>query len=103
MTARIIVIGKNSTMPRLTGPNYDATAERWVTPPSGMTPDAGAAADLQHSGEDNTLFSATTRPQVPVARPLEATGHWQAAADIFTTALGLLVFGLIAAAFLVMT
>lgn len=70
MTSRIILIGRNAAFPTLSGarfdrpalpdaarppssptgraaPSYDATAERWIVPPSGMTPDAGAAADLR--------------------------------------------------------
>lgn len=104
MINRIIVTGKNSAMPRLTGPLYDATAERWISPPSGATPDAGGAADLRRvAGEENTLFSANPLPRRPVAfPPREATGHWEAVIDCITTVAGLLLFSAVAALFLVL-
>ncbi len=78
-------------------PAYDATAGQWLNPPSGMTPDAGASAEPGHSGED-TLFSATPLSQGPAAVPFEAAGFWEAVVDGVTTALGLVAFGLVAAA-----
>ena len=77
---------------------YDLTAERWLDENhSGMTPDAGASAEPGHSGED-TLFSATPLSQGPAAVPFEAAGFWEAVVDGVTTALGLVAFGLVAAA-----
>lgn len=77
-------------------PSFDATAERWIVPPSGMTPDAGAAAVLRHPDTHKQ------RLKRPAAGP-SAAGHlWAEAVEVFTVALGLTTFGLIAAFFLVL-
>lgn len=119
MTARIIWIGKNRDIPTFSdravssslaarnlasplgeAPSFDATAERWVTLPSGMKPDASAAVDLQHPERKRTLSFRPLKSYRPAADPPRAAGHLLS--DIVTAALGLLVFGLVAAAFLVL-
>ena len=74
-------------------PLFDATADKWIVPPSGMTPDAGASADPGHT-------SVSTLPS-PAGDPPPA-GRLEVVMDVVTTALGLTVFGLIAGFFLVM-
>jgi hypothetical protein len=100
MSGRIIVIARNDNMPRLSGPapTFDATAEQWVNPPSGMTPDAGAAADLRRHSE-HTLSFPPLKTRRLVAGP-SATRH--SALDAFTVVLGIIVFGAIAYALLVL-
>jgi hypothetical protein len=61
-----------------------------------MTRDAVAPADQEHS--DETRFPNLPSP---AAGP-SAVGCLEIVMDVFTTALGLLVFGLIAGVFLVM-
>ena len=78
-------------------PLFDATAERWIVPPSTVTVDAGAAADLQHS--DETWFP--TLPS-PAAGPSVAGRFWAEVGEFLTVALGLTVFGVIAGVFLVL-
>ena len=75
-------------------PLFDATADKWIVPPSGMTPDAVAPADQGHSIHVSTLPS-------PAGDPPPA-GRLEVVMDVVTTALGLTVFGLIAGVFLVM-
>jgi hypothetical protein len=62
-----------------------------------MTPDAGAAADLQHS--DETRFPSLPRP---AAVPSAAGRFLREAVEVISFAAGMTVFGLIAAFFLVM-
>lgn len=75
--------------------SFDATADRWITPPPGMTPVAGAAADLRpthaaHKRSSAVPLEAGERPPHPVV-------------EMLTVALGLTVFGLIAGFFLVLS
>jgi hypothetical protein len=103
MTARILVIARNDNMPRLSGPapSFDATAEQWITPPSGMKPDAGAAPELrQHS--EHALSFRPLKSYRPVAVPPHATGRLQTLKECLTVAFGLTVFGLAALALLVL-
>lgn len=75
--------------------SFDLTAGRWITPPPGMKPVAGAAADLRPTHAAHTRSSAV---------PLEAderTPH--PVVEMLTVALGLTVFGLIAGFFLVLS
>lgn len=84
----------NSASPSGEAPLFDATAEQWIVPPSGMTPDAGAAAELRHTQAAHTRSSAI--PLKADERPLHPI------VECLTVALGLTVFGLIAAALLVL-
>jgi hypothetical protein len=80
---RIILVGRNDQLPPFLPPRaplqtrgnlarsvsylperaplFDATADRWIAPPSGVKPDAGAAAELRHTQ------AAQTRPAGPLA------------------------------------
>lgn len=75
-------------------PQYDATAERWIVSPSGKKPEVGAAAELRHTHD-----AAHTRPVV--VPNLQATGRLSAI-DVFTTLLGMMLFGAIAYVLLVL-
>jgi hypothetical protein len=82
--------------------SFDATAGRWIVPPPGMTPGAGAAAGLRPTPEQTRSFPNSQPLQSP-AVPLSAAGHWQeAVVDCVTMVLGLVVFGLVAGFFLVL-
>lgn len=82
-------------------PLFDATAGRWIIPPPGKTPVAGAAADLRSTQAAHTL-SFQPRPR-PLADPPRASGHLRhAIVETLTVALGLTVFGLIAGVFLIL-
>lgn len=84
-------------------PSFDATAERWIVPPSGMKPDDGAAADLQQpTSKPHTLLPspAPTPPVLPGgAGQLDAA---LTALEAVTVALGLTVFGTLAYVMLVL-
>ena len=83
--------------------SYDATAERWIVPPSGKKPDAGSAAVLRNPWLQNTQTVPPLKSNRPVSSP-EGTGYfWRAVADCIVTGLGLAVFGLIAGFFLVLS
>lgn len=121
MTSRIIWIFKNSEHsavaprsvlragaahaarppPSPTGraaPQYDATAGRWIVPPSSMTEDAVAPAD-----QGSTKFVHSSLKLVsPVASNPAGETFREKVLEVFTVALGLTVFGLIAGFFLVM-
>jgi hypothetical protein len=73
---------------------FDATAGRWVVPPPGMTPGAGAAADLRHTQAAHTRSSDTPLPAE------ERAPH--PVVEALTVALGLTVFGLIAGVLMVL-
>lgn len=75
-------------------PLFDATAERWIVQPSGTTPDAVAPADQACPIHPHTS---------PAAVPSAAGTFLHAAAEAFTVALGLTVFGLVAGVLLVLT
>jgi hypothetical protein len=77
-------------------PLFDATAERWIVPPSRMTRESGAAAELRHSDETPCLES----PAGSLA-PSPA-GHLEAISEVLKMVFGLTVFGLIAGFFLVL-
>lgn len=82
---------------------YDATAERWIVPPSGKKPDAGSAAVLRNPWLQNTQTVPPLKSNRPVPSP-EGTGYfWRAVADCIVTGLGLAVFGLIGLFFLVLS
>ena len=50
-------------------PLFDATAERWIVPPSRMSRDAGAAAGLRHHQTIHTQTAGTRRARrSPLAR-----------------------------------
>lgn len=76
-------------------PLFDATAERWIVPPSTTVVDAVAPADQEHP-----VRTALPSPAATLSPP--AAGRWEAVTDVLTTALGLTVFGLIAGVFLVL-
>lgn len=75
--------------------HYDATAGRWIVPPPGMKPGAGAAADLRHTQAAHSRSSAR-----PLTGADERTPH--PVVEALTVATGLTVFGLIAGFFLVL-
>lgn len=81
-------------------PLYDATEERWIVPPPGMTPEDGAAAEPRQLGYTHAEFS-THKPARPAVSP-HAAGLFHAAVEVFTVALGLFGFGMIAAVLLVL-
>lgn len=108
---RVIIVARNDRFPSFlpgrkpqlgqglsaSAPSFDLTADRWITPPPGTTPGAGAAADLRHTQAAQTRPAKSLAPR-PAGRPyLKA-----AIAECCTTAFGLLVFGLIAWVFLVL-
>jgi hypothetical protein len=72
-------------------PLFDATDDRWIVPPPGMTPGSGAAADLRHTQAAHTRSSDTPLPAE------ERAPH--PVVEALTVALGLTVFGLIAGVF----
>ena len=74
-------------------PLYDATAEQWITPPSGMTPDAGASADPGHQMAHKRLeFSA---PPGGALGPTETPpgDFLKAVQDVVTVISGMIVLG----------
>jgi hypothetical protein len=73
---------------------FDAIAGRWIVPPSTMSVDAGAAADLRH-----TQAAHTRSPVTPLLAG-ERTPH--PVVEALTVALGLTVFGLIAGVLMVL-
>jgi hypothetical protein len=80
---------------------YDATAERWIVNPSRMTRDAGAAADLRYSDENTQSLGLPTPPGD--RPPLQISGRLlRECGEALAFTFGLTVFGLIAAAFLVL-
>lgn len=81
-------------------PLFDATAERWIVPPSTVMVDAVAPAEQEDCSMSVTPRSLTLPS--PAAVP-PAAGRWEAVTDVLTTALGLTVFGLIAGFFLVLS
>lgn len=83
-------------------PLFDATHDVWIIPPSGMTPVAGAAADLRHATAQHSSRRGSSLECDPAASPSLAAGRLETVVDVLTTALGLTVFGLIAGFFLVM-
>lgn len=83
-------------------PSYDLTEGRWITPPPGKKPGAGAAAELRHA-QVHTLCSGSSLELGRRASPTLLSGHLKTAvAECLTTAFGLLVFGLIAWSMLVL-
>lgn len=79
---------------------YDATAERWLSRPSGNTPAAGVPAELgrstTHSSTTQVLreCSSPTALQKPSAIPPRAEGTLlEAVMDAVTVASGIVVFG----------
>jgi hypothetical protein len=77
-------------------PLFDATAERWVVPPSTIMVDAGAA-DLRVT----PISTHDTLPS-PAAVPSAAGRFLREAVEVVSFAAGMTVFGLVAAVFLVM-
>ena len=76
-------------------PLFDATAERWIVPPSSVTEETGAAAELRH-----THYAAH---ESPAAVPeLQVAGRLGAVVEALTVAAGLSVFGAMAFLFLVL-
>lgn len=77
-------------------PLFDATAERWIVPPSTTVVDTGAAAEPRH-----THNAAHKRPAV--VPQTQAAGRSLAAlvADVATVTVGLSVFGVVAVFLLV--
>lgn len=128
---RIILTGRNSSFPSLTvppsrgvsmtrghlapsvsamlsegaSPMYDATAEKWLIPPSSRTLDAGRAAALRGTQEATAQTHCSTPKAARPAAPQTAAGHLPGVTpiDIVTTAIGLLVFGMLAVFCLAMT
>lgn len=83
-------------------PLYDATAERWIVPPRGMTPCAGASAEPGQLSAEHTELS-TSKPARPAVNPKSTAGHFKAAfLDFLLTMLGLTTFGAIAAFLMVL-
>lgn len=82
-------------------PLFDATEDRWIVPPSTTMVDTGAAAEPRHLVETHDEYFHP-KPARPAASPHSAAGLFHAAVEVFTVALGLTVFGLIAGFFLVL-
>ena len=86
-------------------PLFDATAERWIVPPSTIMVDAVDAADQRQPQKRKALQSSRlkfiTQPS-PAVSPKSAGRLLAQALEVFTVALGLAVFGAIAGVFLVM-
>lgn len=84
-------------------PLFDATAERWIVPPSGTQPDAVAAAEQrQPTSKPHTLL-----PSPAPSTPISPGGAGQldaaiTALEAVTVALGMTVFGTIAYVMLVL-
>jgi hypothetical protein len=66
-----------------------------------MTQGYGAAAEPRQLGYTHAEFS-THKPARPAVSPHNAAGLFHAAVEVFTVALGLMGFGLIAGFFLVL-
>lgn len=83
---------------------YDLTNGRWITPPPGMKPVAGPAAELRDLRLHDTQQCSNAPKPGPVPSP-EGAGlpPGNIAMDIITTAFGLAVFGCLAAFCLAMT
>lgn len=99
-SAGVMAAARPVVLPRAgrAAPHYDATAERWIVPPSGMTPDAVAPAD-----QGSTLFVHSSLKLVsPVANKPAGETFREAIVEVFTVALGLTVFGLIAGVVLIL-
>lgn len=104
-SGRIIVIGKNNQMPTLSRSTARVVhaARPSILPDRGraatssrMTRESGAAADLRSP-------KTQTRPAVPRALLTPAgRAFLHEALEVFTVALGLTVFGLVAGFFLVL-
>lgn len=75
-------------------PLFDATAERWIVPPSSVSEDAGAAAEPRH-----THNAAHTRPAV--VPQTQAAGRLHAVVDGVVVALGMTMLCLVAGVLLV--
>lgn len=120
---RLIVTGKNNQMPALSrstacvahaarpvvlpqrgraAPSFayefDATDEQWISLPSGMTPDAVAPAD---QGSTTFVHSSLKLVSPVVSNPAGETFR-ETALEVFTVAMGLTVFGAVAAFFLIL-
>lgn len=76
-------------------PLFDATADRWIVPPSTTVVDTGAAAELRHIHN-----AAHKRPAV--VPQTQAAGRLHAVVEALTVAAGLSVFGAVAFLFLVL-
>ena len=112
MITRIIWTFKNnesSLRPRVTNPTrgtlappqhmrraplFDATAERWIVPPSTVTVETGAAAELRHIHN-----AAHKRPAV--VPQTQAAGRLHAVVDGVVVALGMTMLCLVAGVLLV--
>lgn len=83
---------------------YDLTNDRWITPPPGMKPVAGPAAELRDLRLHDTQQCSNAPKPGPVPSP-EGAGlpPGNIAMDIITTAFGLAVFGCLAVFCLAMT
>lgn len=83
---------------------YDATACRWLVPPSSMPEDAGAAAELRHLDcTTQTRSNSEARPAVGPTSKDAAAGHLLAqAGEVLTVLGGVAVFGALALFFLVL-
>jgi hypothetical protein len=71
-------------------PLFDATNDRWIVPPSTVTVDAGAAAELRHT------HNAAHNERPAVVPDPQAAGRLDAVLEVVTVAMGLVVFGMIA-------
>jgi hypothetical protein len=85
----------NLASPSGGAPLFDATDDRWIVPPSTMSVDAGAAADLRHTQAAHKRPSSCPLPDDD-GRPLHPV------LEALTVALGLTLFGLIAGVFLLL-
>lgn len=81
-------------------PLFDATEDRWIVPPSTTMVDTGAAAEPRHLVETHDEYFHPKPARPAVIQP--AAGLFHAAVEVFTVALGLTVFGLIAGFLLVL-
>ncbi len=87
---------ERAPMPASKARVYDFTAERWLDEPhTGMKPVSRVSGDLRH-----THNAAHTRPAAVPNTP--AAGRPSAALEVFTTVLGLTVFGTLAYVLLVL-
>ena len=76
-------------------PLFDATAERWIVPPSSVSEDAGVAAELRHIHN-----AAHNRPAV--VPQTQAAGRLDAVLDGVAVAFGMTVLCLIAGVLMVL-
>jgi hypothetical protein len=86
---------------------YDATSEQWISPSSGMQPDAGGAADLRQCLVHNRVEHSKPLSADPLAhsplRDPSAGGTWALRVfDALLTIAALAMFGTVALFLLVL-